>query len=40
MKIGKACAIFQQIDSDKYTVEEKGTDYFTLTSLRKGRKNV
>lgn len=25
MKIGKACAIFQQIDSDKYTVEEKGT---------------
>lgn len=23
MKIGKACAIFMQIDSDKYTVEEK-----------------
>lgn len=24
MKIGKACAIFMQIESDKYTVEEKG----------------
>lgn len=24
MNTGKACAIFQQIDSDKYTLEEKG----------------
>ena len=24
MKIGKACAIFGQINSEKYTVEEKG----------------
>lgn len=24
MNIGKACAIFQQIDSPDYTVEEKG----------------
>ena len=33
MKIGKACAIFQQIDSGKYTVEEKGTAIFEVLKM-------
>ena len=33
MKIGKACAIFMQIDSDKYTVEEKGTAIYEVLQM-------
>ncbi|MBQ9551388.1 MAG: hypothetical protein IJU96_01345 [Clostridia bacterium] len=33
MKIGKACAIFLQIDSDKYTEEEKGQAIFQVVQM-------
>lgn len=33
MKIGKACAIFMQIESDDYTDEEKGTAIFEVLKL-------
>ena len=33
MKIGKACAIFLQIDSDKYTEEEKGEAIFRVVQM-------
>lgn len=33
MKIGKACAIFMQIDSDEYTVEEKGTAIYEVLKM-------
>ena len=33
MKIGKACAIFAQIDSEKYTVEEKGTAIYEVLKM-------
>lgn len=33
MKIGKACAIFSQIDSDKYTLEEKGTAIYHVLKM-------
>lgn len=33
MKIGKACAVFMQIDSDKYTVEEKGPAIFEVLKM-------
>jgi hypothetical protein len=33
MNIGKACAIFQQIDSDKYTDEEKGTAIYDVLKM-------
>lgn len=35
MKIGKACAIFMQIDSDKYTVEEKGTAIYEVCKCQR-----
>lgn len=33
MKIGKACAIFLQIGSEKYTDEEKGTAIFEVLKM-------
>ena len=33
MKIGKACAIFMQIDSDEYTAEEKGTAIYEVLKM-------
>ena len=33
MKIGKACAIFLQIDSDEYTMEEKGEAIFRVAQM-------
>lgn len=33
MKIGKACAIFLQIESDKYTEEEKGQAIFQVVQM-------
>ncbi len=33
MKIGKACAIFLKIDSDEYTLEEKGTAIYHVIKM-------
>lgn len=33
MNIGKACAIFVQIESDKYTLEEKGTAIYKVLQM-------
>lgn len=33
MNIGKACAIFEQIESDKYTDEEKATAIYNVLEM-------
>lgn len=33
MNIGKACAIFLEIDSDKYTPEEKGMAIYEVVKM-------
>lgn len=33
MRIGEACAIFLEIDSDKYTPEEKGLAIYEILKL-------
>lgn len=33
MKIGKATAVFMQINSDKYTAEEKGTAIYEILKM-------
>lgn len=33
MKIGKACAIFKQIESDKYAIEEKGAAIYEVLKM-------
>ena len=33
MKIGKACAVFMQVDSGKYTIEEKGTAIYEVLKM-------
>lgn len=33
MKIGKACAIFLQIDSDEYTAKEKGQAIYEVLKM-------
>jgi hypothetical protein len=33
MNIGKACAIFAQIDSEEYTDEEKGTAIYDVLKM-------